>query len=650
VQAQPESTAAGLGHEPPLVADGRAGPPDKREISARWLSGTFLTGVTSSVLMGVSLFAALDGRQQIATPPEVATVAASRDTGAGGEAAKSARILPPRTLPRARNKRRMEVSTMIRDGDREVIRTVPFIQVSMALAADHGTTRDYPPFNPLQVFADNPDAARPAPTGVIYGAKVETGISLRTSEFPLDGAAYDEHSKLSEDEIENVVRTTAAVLTDGDIQVAALHYVDPLRFGQTELTPGAIAASYGARVVPENMSVSPRDMDRSRVAEYAEDIIPFNANQNVADALAEHGYEGEDAAGMVEAITKLLNAPALKAGTVVRLGLEIRDERARVMRASIYNDARHLMTVCLNDRGQYVPAEEPELNPEVLTAFDDSAPVRVRGELPRVYDGIYRAAYSYGMSSGMTRELVKLLASDVDFQTRLDPADRLTVFFSRPDDNDKATDESELLYVQSQFGGATRTFYRFQSADGSIDYYDGEGRSTRQFLLRNPVPTGRFTSSFGLRRHPILGYSRMHTGVDWAAPVGTPILASGNGVVEKAGWSSGYGRQTIIRHNNGYESSYNHQSAFAKGVEPGARIRQGQVIGYVGASGLATGAHLHYELIVNGTKVDPMRVKLPVEKGLKGDDLQAFQHEKERIDKLLNQEGDAALKVASANR
>jgi murein DD-endopeptidase MepM/ murein hydrolase activator NlpD len=142
----------------------------------------------------------------------------------------------------------------------------------------------------------------------------------------------------------------------------------------------------------------------------------------------------------------------------------------------------------------------------------------------------------------------------------------------------------------------------------------------------------------------------MHTGVDWAAPVGTPILASGNGVVEKAGWSSGYGRQTIIRHNNGYESSYNHQGAFAKGVEPGARIRQGQVIGYVGASGLATGAHLHYEQIVNGTKVDPMRVKLPVEKGLKGDDLQAFQHEKERIDKLLNQEGDAALKVASANR
>src|SRR5690606_38329803 len=194
----------------------------------------------------------------------------------------------------------------------------------------------------------------------------------------------------------------------------------------------------------------------------------------------------------------------------------------------------------------------------------------------------------YGMSRALTRQLVQLLASDVDFQARINPNDGIEVLFSQPDENDNATDNSELLYVNAGFGGNTRAFYRFQMEDGGIDYFDDEGRSSRQFLLRNPVPNGKFRSGFGSRRHPILGYSRMHTGVDWSAPRGTPIIASGNGVVEKAGWAGGYGRQTIIRHANGYKSSYNPQSAIAKGVSEGARVRQGQVIGYVGSTGLST--------------------------------------------------------------
>jgi murein DD-endopeptidase MepM/ murein hydrolase activator NlpD len=249
----------------------------------------------------------------------------------------------------------------------------------------------------------------------------------------------------------------------------------------------------------------------------------------------------------------------------------------------------------------------------------------------------------------MTRQLVKLLASDVDYQARVHPADRLQVFFSNPDDGDSATDQSELLYVSSTFGGSLRNFYRFQMEDGSVDYFNEEGRSSRPFLLRKAVPTGVFRSGFGMRRHPILGYSRMHTGVDWAAPSGTPIIAAGDGIVEKAGWDSGYGRQTIIRHANGYESSYNHQSAFAQGVVPGARVRQGQVIGYVGSSGLATGPHLHYELIVNDTKVDPMRVRLPNSKVLKGPELEAFERERERIDELLEADASGQLKMASAH-
>lgn len=645
-----ENVIAELGNEPPLIADGRSGPPDRREVSARWLSGTFLTGVTSSVLMGVALFAALDGRQQLATPPEIAELISLARGDDSGEIAKTTRLVAPRQIAKAKDRRRMEVSMVTKVGDRDVIHTMPFVQIKMALAAGHTTSRAYPPFNPMQVFGDDRDgnAGQPATAaaGQIYGAKVESEMSLKTVDFPIETAAFDEKSDLSADEVEKVVRQAGTGLSDGAVQVASLHYVDPQRFG--DAFAESMAGSYDVRIVPENVSVSPRAAPDDQAPAFAEEIIPFTRDRNIVEAFADSGYTGKDATGMAEAIAKLLNATALKAGTVLRVGLEVHGDAAKVVRTGIYDRAQHIVTIALDDHGQYVPAQEPEPNPELLTAFDDSPPVVVRGNLPNVYDGIYRAAYSYGMSRAMTRRLIKLLASGVDFQSRLNPSDRIEVLFSQPDGDDQASDESELLYVSATFGGTTRNFYRFQMQDGSTDYFDEDGRSAQQFLLRNPLPAGKFRSGFGARRHPILGYVRMHTGVDWSAAIGTPIIAAGNGVVEKAGWAGGYGKQIIIRHANGYETSYNHQSAFAKGIAPGVRVRQGQTIGFLGQTGLATGPHLHYELIVNGTKVDPMRVRLPVGKVLKGDDLVAFKRERGRIDDLLNQEDSDSLKVASA--
>ncbi|ARP63386.1 peptidase M24 [Mesorhizobium sp. WSM1497] len=647
-----EDVIAELGNEPPLIADGRSGPPDRREVSARWLSGTFLTGVTSSVLMGVALFAALDGRQQLATPPELAELISLAGNGDSGEVAKTTRLVAPRQIAKAKDRRRMEVSMVTKVGDRDVIHTMPFVQIKMALAAGHTTSRAYPPFDPMQVFGDDGDdnaqpATASAASGQIYGAKVESEMSLKTVDFPIDTASFDEKSDLSADEVEKVVREAGTDLSDGAVQVASLHYVDPQRFG--EAFAESMAGSYDVKIVPENVSVAPRATVDDQAPAFAEEIIPFTKDLDVTEAFADSGYTGEDATGMAEAIAKLLNATALKAGTVLRVGLEVHGDAAKVVRTSVYDRTQHIVTIALNDRGQYVPAQEPDPNPELLTAFDDSsAPVVVRGNLPNVYDGIYRAAYSYGMSKAMTQRLIKLLASDVDFQSRLSPADRIEVLFSQPDGDDQTSDSSELLYVSATFGGQTRNFYRFQMQDGGTDYFDEDGSSAEQFLLRNPLPAGKFRSGFGARRHPILGYVRMHTGVDWAAPIGTPIIAAGNGTVEKVGWAGGYGKQIIIRHANGYETSYNHQSAFAKGIEPGVHVRQGQTIGFLGQTGLATGPHLHYELIVNGTKVDPMRVRLPVGKVLKGDDLVAFKRERERIDELLKQEDSDSLKVASA--
>lgn len=647
-----DRTIADLGNEPPLIADGRSGPPDRREVSARWLSGTFLTGVTSSVLMGVALFAALDGREQLAVPPEIAElVELATKTGDSGESAKTARLATTLQMSKAKDRRRMEVSMVTKVGDRDVIKAMPFVQIKMALGAGHATTRSYPAFDPLDVFAEDGEAqtASAALAGQIYGVKVESEMSLKTVDFPLETATFDEKSGLSADEVEKIVRETGEVLTDGAVQVAALHYIVPERFGDT-LANQALNASYGIRIVDENVSVTPRTDADEQTAVFAEDIIPFNTDRKIAKAFEDAGYSGEDAVAMSDAIAKLMNATALKAGTVLRVGLEVKGDAAKVVRTSVYDRQTHLVSIALDDRGQFVPAAEPEPNPELLTAFDENRPQPVaRGNLPSVYDSIYRTAYSYGMSKRMTQQLVKLLASDVDFQSRTKPTDNIEVLFSQPDGNDEVSDESELLYVSATFGSNTRNLYRFQMNDGSFDYFDEEGRSAKQFLLRNAVPNGRFTSGFGSRRHPILGYTRMHTGVDWAAPTGTPILATGNGVVEKAGWAGGYGKQTIVRHANGYKSIYNHQSRIGDDVKPDARVRQGQVIGYVGSTGLSTGAHLHYELMVNGRKVDPMRVRLPTGKVLKSEELEAFKREKTRIDELMQEDGADPLKVASAS-
>jgi len=640
------------GDEPPLITDGRRGPPDRREVSARWLAGTFLTGITASLLIGVALFAALDGRQQLATPPELVTKEEMPAKSDAQDSTKGNRVIATVTKQKSRDRRRMEVSTMQKVGEREVIRTKPFEYVRMALAADHPASRQYPAFDAMAVFSDGAkQQVQAASTGQIYGAKVESEISLRTIDFPVSAGNYDSASDLTSDEVEKVVRSTGQLLTDGDVQIASLHYVDPLRFGNSGDSPYTLTQPLGVRITQENVSVSNRLLDGETNTGFSEDIIPFRSDSKIIDALNKSGYEGEDADNIAEALSKLMNSPRLKAGSVLRVGVTSSEEEDHIVRVTLYNGTTHIVTVALDDQNQYVPSDEPEMTPLLQTAFDDNAPPpTIRGELPSVYDAVYKAALAYGMTNDMARQLIKMLANDVDLQSKITRSDAIEAFFSLPEDSESANEESQLLYVSANMGGTTKKFYRYQSPDGGVEFYDENGRSAQQFLIRKPVPNGVFGSPFGGRRHPILGYVRMHTGVDWRAPRGSPILAAGNGVVEKAGWANGYGNQTIIRHGNGYQTSYNHQNAIASGITPGARVRQGQLIGYVGSTGLSTGPHLHYEVIVNGAKVDPMRIRMPQSQSLGGKQLEVFTRERNRIDQLLDGKGDAPAKVANTSQ
>jgi murein DD-endopeptidase MepM/ murein hydrolase activator NlpD len=639
-----------LGNEPPILADGRKAP-DRREISLRWLSGTFLTGITSSILMGVALFAALDGRQQLAIPAE-AFAALATPSKTGESAKRGERVIETSIVAKPADKKIMEISTMIHDGEKEVVRRQPFAHVKMALAANHATGEDYPRFDPLAIFSTNgKDAAPASRMGTIYGSDVESEVALQTDAFPTDGSALDYADQMSIEEVEENVRTNGSVLTDGSIQVASLSYVDPQRFA-SESSELDLLQGLTARVVEENMSVSTFDTLTPDDTEYADDVIPVRRAAEIGEIMTAAGYTKAQADDLSEYLEGQLGSKELAEGDVLRICISQKGKEASIVRASVYSRGHHVMTAALDDSGRFVSGAEPPVLDAVATAFDDDGrPAIIAGrDLPRVYDGIYRAALSYGMGKDMTAEVIRILASNVDFQAQLRPSDTLEAFFSVTGENGTATEESEILFLDAKFGDTETRVYRFQNADdGAVDYYDQDGKSIRQFLLRNPVPNGTFRSGFGMRRHPILGFSRMHTGVDWAAPRGTPIIAAGNGVVEKAGWDSGgYGNQTLIRHANGYVSSYNHQSAIAKGVKPGAKVRQGQVIGFVGTTGLSTGPHLHYELIVNGNKVDALKIRLPGGKSLEGKALAQFEVERKRIDDLLGR-GEGSTEVAETH-
>ena len=204
-----------------------------------------------------------------------------------------------------------------------------------------------------------------------------------------------------------------------------------------------------------------------------------------------------------------------------------------------------------------------------------------------------------------------------------------------------------LLCAAMTVRDQTYKYYRFQTPDDNmVDFYDDNGRSMRKFLVRKPIAEGDMTSPFGMRFHPILHYARMHTGVDWAAPIGTPIYAAGNGVVIKAGWDGGYGRRVEVQHANGYVTAYNHMSSFGRAIVEGAHVVQGQTVGYLGDSGLATGPHLHYEVIINGNFVDPMAIKLPRTREFDGRMLGAFKRERDRIDQLMAESPSAAAMAA----
>ena len=259
--------------------------------------------------------------------------------------------------------------------------------------------------------------------------------------------------------------------------------------------------------------------------------------------------------------------------------------------------------------------------------------VRSRGAMA---SNLFDSATAAGLPPAVLLELVRLYSWDVDFQRDIQPGDRFDVVFERTATVDgEFVRNGKIIYSRLVLSGAALPLYRHEFAPGRWDYFDDTGQSARKPLLRTPVDGARLSSRFGKRRHPILGYTRMHRGVDFAAPRGTPIYAAGDGRIVKRGWYKAYGRYIRIRHNATYDTAYAHMRAYKKGLKVGSRVKQGQIIGYVGSSGRSTGPHLHYEILKSGRQLNPLRVKLPSGRKLRGKALKTFKNARLAVDRRI---------------
>jgi murein DD-endopeptidase MepM/ murein hydrolase activator NlpD len=627
-----------LGNEPPLSVDGgEGGLIDRRRVSLQWFSGTILTGLCGAALMGGAVFAALDGETNFAAVPERVEAALRGAFGAGDRTgARKADRLPPVLEPNV-SRQIIRVSTTSRSGDRELVRVRPFVRVTGNLALSvTELSANIPRFNPARLLAD------PAPgSGVAAeeapGAAPDAEVSFVTREL----AAVLPRAKialaLSTEDVMARVRQTAN-WTGPKPATYAVASIDPsMRLAYAAEGPSDLYAGFEARIVPENITLLPKTTTQTTGGNtWNERAIVAKKGDSITSILRELGATSDEAKAIAGVLGTRGRDGGLREGQKLRILLAPSGKTQRMQPIRVIVAAENAVeaVVALSDMGKYVSVDVQSIN--TTTEVAEAVEEEDDGSGVRLYQSVYETALRNQVPRLVVEDLVRIYSYDVDFQRKVQPGDSFEVLYTGEDDAPAPDARTDVLFASLTVGGETKKFYRFASPDdGVVDYYDETGKSAKKFLVRKPVGAGIMRSGFGVRRHPILGYMKMHTGVDWTAPHGTPIYASGNGVIDRVGWESGYGKYVRIRHNNGYETAYGHMTAFARGIEQGVRVRQGQVIGFVGSTGLSTGSHLHYEILVNGRFVDPMRIRLPRGRVLDGPVLANFEKERERLDGMM---------------
>lgn len=377
--------------------------------------------------------------------------------------------------------------------------------------------------------------------------------------------------------------------------------------------------------------------------EILDEVMEVGSGDTLIGLLQRAGVGASEAYGAVNALQDVYSPRALRPGQQIEIALQTQENgdgeaETRLaglsLRASIEQDVR-----LRRDAGGGFVAESVA---RPLARGLDGAAGTIRNSL--FVDG-----ESLDVPPAVMLKMIRALSYAVDFQRDIRGGDRFELIYETLNNKDGSLARSgDLLYASVEVRDRRLEMYRHESADGTVDYFDSDGESLRRLLMRTPIDGARLSSGYGMRKHPVLGYSRMHRGVDFAAPTGTPIYAAGNGVIELAGRNGGYGNYIRIRHNGGYKTAYAHLNRLASPARRGNRVSQGQVIGYVGTTGTSTGAHLHYEVMVNGQQVNPRSLDLPTGHRLDGEERRRFERTMARINKARN-ELATEIRIAQAD-
>ncbi len=347
--------------------------------------------------------------------------------------------------------------------------------------------------------------------------------------------------------------------------------------------------------------------------------LDLKKNEGIGPLLKRAGFNSKQVYEAVSNITNIVNLNKLPVGLKVDV-------------LSPFGNKAGAFSFKINNEFNIYAILDNKLNWSAFKAF---RPVKketlfITG---KIESNLYLSAQEVGLPEDALIEFVQLMGYSIDFQRQIQTGDQFKILFKQSFDvlSEKRIGLEEISYAELNVSDESYKFYRFTDSEGKVGYYDEKGQSARKTLMKTPINGARLSSGFGMRKHPIKGFSAMHKGVDFGAPTGTPIFAAGDGVLEKVGWINGYGRYILIRHNSTYKTAYAHMSGWAKGIRRGLRVYQGQIIGYVGSTGNSTGPHLHYEILINGRQVNPLKVKMPSGKPVNSKDRKTFLRKIQRI-------------------
>jgi len=387
-----------------------------------------------------------------------------------------------------------------------------------------------------------------------------------------------------------------------------------LRVVETASLP-APSLDYGNAGAEESAVTEEADETGQTEADALSRTLAVGRGDTLIKMLIGAGVDRGESQEIVTALNRLYDPRKMQLGQEMTLTFTREDDVVKVASLALAPSVERNVAVKRTPEGEF-KAEQ------VLVPLQ-SVRAKAAGTID---DSLFLAARRAGVPMVVLTELIKLFSYDVDFQREVKTGDAFEVMFDRKvDPAGRPAREGDILYASMTLSGQVLRYWRYAPSDSKEpEYFNEKGQSMRKALLRTPIDGARLTSGFGMRSHPILGYTTLHKGVDFGAPTGTPIQAAGDGVVEMAGWNGAYGKYVRLKHNSTFATAYAHMSTFASGLKPGQRVRQGQIIGYVGSTGRSTGPHLHYEVHREGKQINPLSVRFPTGRALEGRELQRF--------------------------